>query len=123
MALTAASSGAPASTDDRRALAKDRAQGGHQPAESRKPSGSDALGAPPRTSAYTFYTSDKELGRVLGHVLSLDVSTVLREPTQTGDTRLLLDARVVGLYYSYPGFILLPSRASVFAELGLTWEL
>jgi hypothetical protein len=73
-------------------------------------------------SSYVYYASDKELGREVGHIVNLDVSAVLRD-AKPGGTRLLLDARLAGLYYRYPGFVLLTSRASVFAELGLTWEM
>jgi hypothetical protein len=73
-------------------------------------------------SSYAYYSSDKELGREVGHIVDLDVAGVLRD-AEPGGTRILFDARVVGLYYRYPGFVLLTSRASVFAEIGLTWEM
>jgi hypothetical protein len=74
-------------------------------------------------ATYSFYTSDKEIGRELGHVAHLDVSRVIKQPHHPGDTRVLFDARLVGLFYSYPGFVLLDSRSSVFVDLGFTWEL
>lgn len=75
------------------------------------------------SNMYTYYTSDKELGRQVGHIGNFDLATVLMSPSQPGDTRLLLDGRVVVLHYDYPGFLLLPSRTSYFIEAGLTWEL
>jgi hypothetical protein len=73
-------------------------------------------------SSYGYDDSDKELGREVGHIVNLDVSAVLRD-AEPGGTRLLFDARLVGLYYRYPGVVLLTSRASVFAEIGPTWEM
>ena len=75
------------------------------------------------SAMYTYYTSDKELGRETGHMGHFDVATVLVPSTGPGDTRLLLDGRVVLLHYDYPGFLLLESRTSYFIEVGLTWEL
>lgn len=74
------------------------------------------------SNAYTYYTSDKELSRELGHVANLGLSRVLKQARYAGDTRVLLDASVNVLYYAYPDFVLLPSRTSGFVELGLTWE-
>jgi hypothetical protein len=74
-------------------------------------------------SSYAFFTSDKELGRELGHTPHLQISRVLKQPRKPGDPRALFDVRVTGLFYSYPGFVLLPSRSSVFADLGFTWEM
>jgi len=71
---------------------------------------------------YAFYTSDKELSRELGHIANLGISRVLKQSHYPGDTRALLDLSVNVLYYSYPDFVLLPSRTSGFVELGLTWE-
>ena len=74
-------------------------------------------------SSYSYYTSDKELGREIGHEVSLDLARVLLQSRRPGDPRLLLDGKVAGFYYDYPGFVLLGSRAGVFIDLGLTWEL
>lgn len=74
-------------------------------------------------SSYSFFTSDKELGREIGHVAHVDLSRVLVPPKYPGDSSLLLDGRLTGIYYSYPDFALLGSRASVFLDIGLTWEL
>ena len=74
-------------------------------------------------SMYTDYTSDKELGREVGHIVHLDLSRVLRPPQHQGDTRLLLDGQLSIMHYSYPGFVLLDGRSGAFLELGLTWEL
>ncbi len=71
---------------------------------------------------YAYYTSDKELSRELGHVASLGISRVLKQPHYAGDTHVLLDVSGHFLYYEYPDFVLLPSRMSGFVELGLTWE-
>ena len=71
---------------------------------------------------YTYFTSDKEMSRELGHVANLGISRVLKQPHYTGDTRVLFDATVNVLYYAYPDFVLLNSRTSGFVELGLTWE-
>jgi hypothetical protein len=74
-------------------------------------------------SMYTYYSSDKELGRERGHMGNVDVSMVLIPSRGPGDTRLLLDLRLAVLYYRYPGFLLLDARTSYFVEAGLTWEL
>jgi hypothetical protein len=73
-------------------------------------------------ATYSYYTSDKELGRELGHMAHVDLSRVIKQPRYPGDTRVLFDARLTGLFYSYPGFVLLDSRSSVFLDLGFTWE-
>ena len=72
---------------------------------------------------YAYYTSDKELGGETGHVVNLDLSTVLKQAESLGDSRILLDFRAMGIHYRYPDFVLLGSRASLFLELGLTWEM
>ena len=72
---------------------------------------------------YTFYTSDKELGRQVGHLGQIDFAWVLIEPDAPGNSRLLLDLQLDLVHYSYPGFTLLPSRDSVFGSVGLSWEL
>ncbi len=74
-------------------------------------------------SMYRYYTSDKELGQQVGHLATFDIATVLIDKEQDNDSRLLLDAHVDLVHYSYPGFLLLSSRSSAFAELGLIWEL
>ncbi|MCU1279072.1 MAG: lipoprotein [bacterium] len=73
-------------------------------------------------TSYTYYTSDKELSRELGHVASIGISRVLRQPPRAGAVPLLLDLTASVLYYDYPDFVLLKSRVSGFVELGLTWE-
>jgi hypothetical protein len=73
-------------------------------------------------STYTYFTSDKELSPERGHISHLDVSRVLRQPRYVGDPRILIDLHFVGLYYQYTDFVLLGSRWSVFADLGVTWE-
>lgn len=74
-------------------------------------------------TAYHYYTSDKELGDEVGHLLRLDLGFVLSDPHDTNDTRTLLNLQLEGAYYNYPGFVLLPSRQSLFAAIGITWEL
>jgi hypothetical protein len=69
-------------------------------------------------SMYTEYTSDKELGDERGHLATVDLRYVWDRWPGNGRT-LQLDARVDVLRYSYPGFVLLPARASVLAEVGL----
>jgi hypothetical protein len=71
---------------------------------------------------YTYYSSDKELGREVGHMANLDATTVVAQPSRPGESGLLLDGRVAVLHYSYPGFLLLAARTSYFFEVGLTWE-
>jgi hypothetical protein len=68
------------------------------------------------TDHYDFFTSDKELGDETGHVGSLDLGYRVAP-------KAVIDARVDVLYYQYPGFVLLPSRTSVFAEAGLRIDL
>ena len=72
---------------------------------------------------YTSYTSDKELGRQVGHLAKLDLSRVLVDADGPGDTRMLLSFQLDAVHYNYTGFVLLPSRDSVFASVGLNWEL
>ncbi|MEO8846789.1 MAG: DUF3570 domain-containing protein [Kofleriaceae bacterium] len=74
-------------------------------------------------SMYAYYTSDKELGRQVGHLGQIDLSLVVIEPDGPGDSRMLLNLQLDAVHYSYPGFILLPSRDSVFASMGLSWEM
>ncbi len=71
---------------------------------------------------YTYYTSDKELSRELGHIVNFGAARVLRQARYPGDTRILLDIAVNYLYYAYPDFVLLKSRSSGFVELGLSWD-
>jgi hypothetical protein len=73
-------------------------------------------------TSYAYYTSDKELSREFGHIASVGVSRVLRQPQRAGAVPLLLDVTASFLHYDYPDFVLLKSRASGFVELGLTWE-
>ena len=72
---------------------------------------------------YSYYTSDKELGDELGHLVRLDIYGVISDARGSNDTRTLLNFEVEAAHYNYPGFVLLPSRDSIFAGLGLTWEL
>jgi len=72
--------------------------------------------------SYASYTSDKELSRELGHVITVGAARVLRGQRHPRDSRLLLDVTVNILHYDYPDFVLLASRTSGFLELGLTWE-
>jgi hypothetical protein len=72
-------------------------------------------------SNYDFYTSDKELGEERGHIGSLDLAYLFSDRRAAGP-KTQLDGRVMVLYYQYPGFPLISSRASVFAELGLRFD-
>ena len=74
-------------------------------------------------AAYTYWTSDKELGDQRGHLVNLELGIVLHEPTSVHETRLLLDLRADVFRYEYPGFVLLSNRLSTFVSAGLTWEL
>jgi len=74
-------------------------------------------------SLYAYYTSDKELGDQHGHLGSFDVALVLSEPSAPNERRVLLNLELDAVHYQYPGFILLPSRDSVFVSAGLSWEL
>ena len=47
---------------------------------------------------------------------------MLRQPRRPGAVPLLLDVTASLLYYDYPDFVLLKSRASGFVEVGITWE-
>ncbi|MBK9031180.1 MAG: hypothetical protein IPL61_07560 [Myxococcales bacterium] len=47
---------------------------------------------------------------------------MLIEPDAHEQRRLLLDTRLDLLRYSYPGFTLLPSRASALVQAGVTWS-
>ena len=68
--------------------------------------------------SYTYYTSDKELGAERGHTGSVDVGYVAKDWPAGGMTTQI-DLMVDALHYDYPGFALLPSRDSVFAQIGL----
>ena len=74
-------------------------------------------------SMYRYYTSDKELGQQIGHLVTFDVARVLIDKEQESDSRLLLDLHLDLVHYSYPGFLLLSARSSAFIEAGLIWEL
>ncbi|MCX5741994.1 MAG: DUF3570 domain-containing protein [Proteobacteria bacterium] len=74
-------------------------------------------------SMYTTYTSDKELGSQTGHLLRFDVSHVLIDADSPTDSRLMVNLQIAAAWYRYPGFVLLPARDSVFASIGLAWEL
>jgi hypothetical protein len=67
---------------------------------------------------YVHYTSDKELGDERGHIVDADASYAFRDFPSKG-MKTWLDLQVDVLHYAYPGFTLLPSRTSVFGELGL----
>lgn len=69
-------------------------------------------------SAYTYYTSDKELGEVRGHSVTFDFAHNVWKRASDGVDGVI-DLKVDALYYTYPGFSLLASRESVFAQLGL----
>ncbi len=71
---------------------------------------------------YTYWTSDKELGRQIGHLGEAEIATALKDPEGPNDTRMMLFAHADVFRYSYPGFVLLPSRLSMFIEIGLSWE-
>jgi len=74
-------------------------------------------------STYTYYTSDKELGSENGHLVRVDLSKVVIDAESSSDTKMLLDLEVDAVHYNYPGFVLLPSRDSVFVMAGIRWEL
>jgi hypothetical protein len=74
-------------------------------------------------SAYTYFSSDKDLGDERGHVVRLSAAYVLLDSESMTDSRLLLDFQLELAHYNYPGFTLLPSRDSVFALIGLSLEL
>ena len=71
---------------------------------------------------YANYSSDKELGRQVGHLGSFDLATTLIEPETPNAARMMLFFHTDVFQYSYPGFTLLPSRTSAFIEAGLSWE-
>lgn len=74
------------------------------------------------SAMYTYFTSDKELGRQLGHLGQVDFAVVLIEPDTVGGSRMLANLQLAAIHYVYTGFTLLPSRDSVFAAAGLSWE-
>ena len=73
-------------------------------------------------SAYTYYTSDKELGDQVGHIVRFDYAHVLMDANSPSDNRLLLTLQLDVMQYNYPGFLLLSSRQSEFVSIGLSWE-
>lgn len=74
-------------------------------------------------SAYTYFSSDKDLGDERGHLVRLSAGYVLLDSASMTDSRLLLDFQLELAHYDYPGFTLLPSRDSLFALIGLSLEL
>ena len=72
---------------------------------------------------YTYYTSDKELGSQVGHLVDAQITTALSDHESSNDTRTMLFIRATVFRYSYPGFELLHDRSSAFFEAGLLWEL
>jgi hypothetical protein len=70
------------------------------------------------SDTYAYYTSDKELGAERGHIGTLDVNYVAKDWPSGGMTTQI-DVMLDGLHYDYPGFALLPSRDSVFAQVGV----
>jgi hypothetical protein len=73
-------------------------------------------------STYSYYTSDKELGRETGHLVGGEIAAQVSDPDGPNDSRMLLYLHTDVFRYAYPGFVLLPSRTSAFVELGLSWE-
>jgi hypothetical protein len=74
-------------------------------------------------SMYAYYTSDKELGSQVGHVVDAQLTTAITAHERTNDTRTMLFIRATVFRYAYPGFELLQNRSSAFFEAGLLWEL
>jgi hypothetical protein len=74
-------------------------------------------------STYTYFTSDKDLGEVIGHLGSVSWTRVLKEPDDFEQPRLLLDLRLDLFRYRYVDYLLMPSRTSAFVQIGLTWEI
>ena len=68
-------------------------------------------------SAYRYFSADKELGDETGHSALADAGWSFWR--RGGAWAALLDAKFEYLHYSYPGFVLLPSRTSVFGEIGV----
>jgi hypothetical protein len=71
---------------------------------------------------YAYYTSDKELGSQNGHLGRLDLAHVLVDADGPNDTRVMFNIQLQAVHYNYPGFVLLPSRDSVFGLVGLSLE-
>ena len=74
-------------------------------------------------TTYSAYTSDKELGGQAGHLVRFDISRVLIDAATPNDTRMMLNFQIDVVRYNYAGFLLLPSRDSTFASVGISWEL
>jgi hypothetical protein len=75
------------------------------------------------STMYTYYTSDKELGDQVGHLGQIDLAFVLSDAEGPGDTKMMLNLQVDAVHYTYPNFVLLPSRDSIFGSIGLSLEL
>ena len=73
-------------------------------------------------SNYPYYTSDKELGQQVGHLVHLDIAMEMLPAKGPNDTRLMLNLQLDAVRYTYPGFVLLPQRDSVFGLIGLSLE-
>ncbi len=74
-------------------------------------------------SMYTYYTSDKELGEQYGHLGHLSLAWRVFDPERPDATRMWLGIQLEVAHYNYPGFLLLPSRSSVFVSVGPSWDL
>ena len=74
-------------------------------------------------SMYAYYTSDKELGSQVGHLVDAQLTTAITDHDRPNDTRTMLFLRTTVFRYSYPGFEFLRDRSSAFFEAGLLWEL
>src|SRR5262249_23226687 len=71
---------------------------------------------------YPYFTADKELGKEVGHAVSLGISFFFQDRAATG-LKTQLDAQLEILHYEYPDFVLIESRTSFFGEIGLRFEL
>jgi len=71
---------------------------------------------------YEHYTSDKQLGREVGHTAMFDVAVTVVEAETPRDSRMVLFLHADGFHFAYPDYELLPSRYGAFGELGLSWE-
>ena len=72
---------------------------------------------------YSYWTSDRNLGDVRGQALHVDYQRVLLDADNPNDSRMLLNIEIDAMHDRYPGFILLPELDSIFASIGITWEL
>ena len=74
-------------------------------------------------AAYSYWTSDQNLGQVRGQAAHIDIQRVLLDADSPTDSRMMFHIEVEAMHDSYPGFILLSTLNSLFVSLGFSYEM